>query len=61
MNIADGLERAVAPVYFVEVGADALQAVRLRPGALVPGVVAVRPGVELPAWEAARRLVEDDA
>ena len=63
MNIADALERATAPVYFVEVGPDAaLNIVRgIRPGQLVPGVVAVRPGVDLPAWEAARRLVEGDA
>jgi hypothetical protein len=47
------------PVYLVEVGADALAAVRLRAGALVPGVVAVRPGVEPPAWEAARLLLKE--
>ena len=60
MNIAEALERDRWPLYFLEVGRGALEAVRLRPGALVPGVVAVRPGVDPPAWDTARRLVEGD-
>ena len=59
-NVAEALELDAVPVYYLEVGAEALAAVRLRPGALVPGVVAVRPGLERPAWDSARRLVEGD-
>jgi hypothetical protein len=59
VNIAEALERDRWPVYLVEAGGDGLAAVRLRAGALVPGVVAVRPGVEPPAWEAARLLLEE--
>jgi hypothetical protein len=63
MNIADALEAAAWPVYIVEVAPDAaLNLVRgLRPGQLIPGTIAVRPGTPPPAWETARRLVEDDA
>jgi hypothetical protein len=51
-NVAEALELARSPLYFVEAG-------RLAPGLRIPGTVAVLPGTEPPPWEAARLLLEE--
>jgi hypothetical protein len=59
VNIADALERDRWPVYVIEAGGDGLDTGRLYPGAIIPGAVTVVPGTEPPAWETARRLLEE--